>query len=71
MKFKRMDKIVKVVRVEIDKLEQKELNRLIGECTRMTTTNCGWMSYRLRKIVVEMARAQIRYLKIRIKHEFE
>lgn len=71
MKFKRMNKIQKAVREEVDKLEEKELTRLIGECSRMTSTNCCWMEYGLRKIVTEIARAQIRYLKIRKKHGFK
>ena len=71
MKFKRIDKFGKAVRAEISKLGEKELKLLIGECRRMTNTNCGWQKYGLREIVTEMAKAQIHYLKIRKKHGFE
>lgn len=63
MKFKRMRKIEKAVSTEICKLGEKELVRLIGECKRMTTTNCGWMEYGLREIATAMARARLRWFK--------
>ena len=69
MKFKRISKIVEATRAEVDKLSEKELTLLIGECGRMTDTNCGWQGYGLRKIVTEMANAQRRYLRISIRRE--
>ena len=67
MHFKRIYKIEAAVIKEIGILDEKELALLIGECERMTDTNCSWIGYGLRKIATEMARAQIHTLKIRKK----
>lgn len=65
MKFKRMAKIQDAISLELNKLGERELTHLIGECSRMTTTNCSWISYGLREIVTELAQAKIRWFKVR------
>ena len=67
MQFKRIRKITKSMRLEIDKLNESELRKLIGECQKLTNTNCSWSMFGLKKIVIELARARCRWLKIQAK----
>ena len=64
MRFKRIRKIQDSLQFEINPLSDSELRKLIGECQRLTKTNCSWIMYGLKDIVIEVARSQLRWLKI-------
>lgn len=65
MNFKRMKKIEDAVMSEIDKLSESEKMLLVGECQRMSITNCGWIMYGLKGFVIQVTKAQLRMLKIK------
>ena len=64
MRFKRISKIRDSLQFEINPLSDSELRKLIGECQNLTKTNCEWIMYRLKDIVIEVARCQLKWLKI-------
>lgn len=64
MRFKRIRTIADILSKEISKFNEPELKRLIGECQRLSQTNCGWMMYGLKEIVTEIAKCRIRWFKI-------
>ena len=64
MKFKRIRKIEKLLNSELRKLDESELRKLIGECQRLSNTNCSWIMFGLKKIVIELARMHLRWWKI-------
>jgi len=63
MRFKRISKIADVLSAEIQKFDETETKKLIGECRRMSQTNCGWIMYGLKEIVTEIAKCRIRWFK--------
>ncbi len=67
MRFKRMNKISEVFQAEISKFDKTELMKLKRECQGLTPTNCGWIMYHLRGIVLEVAKCQLYTLKIQAK----
>ena len=69
MKFKRIRKITESLRTEIDKLDKSELTKLISECRKLTTTNCGWVMYGLKKLVIGIAKSQRKWLEIQRKQK--
>lgn len=64
MSFKRIRKIQDALQFEINPLNESELRKLIGECQRLTKTNCSWIMYGLKGIVIQLAKSQLRWLKI-------
>lgn len=63
MKFQRIRKIKKALTTEINKLTVLESERLVGECRNLTTTNCSWIMYRLKELVIELAQSHCKWLK--------
>ena len=63
MRFNRIRKIQDALQFEINPLSESELRKLIGECQRLTTTNCSWIMYGLKDIVISVATSQLRLLK--------
>lgn len=63
MTFKKIRQISKVTIAEIDKLSNSELEELIQECHQLSSTNCSWVMYGLKDIVIELAKCQIKWLK--------
>ena len=56
MKFKRISNISKLFDNSISKLSKDELRKLIYECQNLTTTNCWFLNYELRNIVIDRAK---------------
>ena len=67
MRFKRMNKISEVFQSEISKFNKAELTKLVRECQGLTPTNCWWVIYGLRGIVLEVAKCQLGTLKMQAK----
>ena len=44
---------------KIEAMDAKELQAAIRECDSLTTTNCSWIRYGLRRIIKEVAESQL------------
>lgn len=55
--FKRIKKISDAFDDSISKLSKNELRKLIRECQNLTTTNCWFLNYDLKNIVIDRAKA--------------
>ncbi len=64
MRFKRIRKISATTTFEIKRFSESELKKLVRECQGLTTTNCGWIMYGLKEIVIAVAKSQLRWLKL-------
>lgn len=64
MRFKRIRKISAITTFEIKRLSESELKKLVMECQGLTKTNCGWIMYGLKEIVIKVAKTQLRWLKL-------
>lgn len=57
MRFKRIRKIAKDFDDVIGKLSDDEKRKLIRECRRLNQTNCWFLMYKLKDIVIDRAKA--------------
>lgn len=62
MIFEKMELIQKKMLLEIDKHNASELNELIDECQNLTDTNCPWMMFKLKDIVIRAATSRLYWL---------
>ena len=70
MSEKISDKIVVDFWDSIAVLNTTQLRRFVKQCEKMTNTNCWWFSYRLKKIMLDLANELLRSkTKTKIKSE--
>ena len=66
--FKRISKISEAFDNSISKLSSDELRKLIGECRNLSTTNCWFLLYEMRDVVIDRAKAFLRTRRIKAGH---
>lgn len=57
MEFEMLHNLGDLLWDAIEKYPTRELKKLVSECQGATTTNCWWLSYKLEKIVAQIARS--------------
>lgn len=56
MRLARITKIADLLVSEISKLDASELKKLIRECQRLTNSNCWWVIFGLKRLVIDYAK---------------
>jgi hypothetical protein len=63
IKYRQFSKhIAKDIRDELSKLNKDELLKLISDLNSLTKTNCDWLEYHLKDILIECASNELKLL---------